>query len=569
MRHNAFLLFAVLAVIVFGAIPAHAQCLSSTIPTSVDGDLNKDINDWAIIYEDAKSTTCAGAARTALEAHLQSQALLGGWTSGFLQGGAESMAYAAGLVLAGKNQSSDTIDQLLRDTPYAMVKDASCGFSDVLQGGKERWRFANSCIDDWGVAAEGWAWRAAYMRKTGRAEWRTDRANAIFAIGMFFDINESICVYDSNQPLGIHGPCNSITSMIGQSGVLVLPFNHGAENPSYGIGMISSLANGFLGLEAAEDPVNIDLDFSTQKASDILAITTQLFAEAQRGSTSDGTAYVSTCFRAANKDATGDWAGFNTFRDTELLPANRTGSCTDNVFTLTPYLPWMFAVHEFFDAYQFTVPTNGFDFKGSSFINNEGSTFNTTDRTAFFGDFRREVYYTLSSDWFLNRGNRARFEGTGVYLISIKTNSGTNYLTAEGNGGSSVVADRTSAGWWETFRLQVMDGAGSLKDGDRVNLTTSDSWYFTALNGGNYSLLADTHTLGSRETFRVVKLADARGGNSHGPVISDSDVFALKSESTGTTYYVVAEGGGGGAVNVNRTAQGPWESFTLVRKESF
>lgn len=571
MKRRALLLFAVIAILICGAVSTQAQCLSSTIPTTIDPDLNKDINDWAIIYEDAKSTNCVGAAKTALEAHLQSQSNLGGWTSGFLQGGSESMAYATGLVLAGKNQSSATIDQLLRDTPYAMSKDSTCGFSNVLQGGKEQWRFANSCIDDWGVAAEGWAWRAAYMRKTGRAEWRTDRANAIFAIGMFFDINESICIYDTNQPLGTHGPCNSTTSMIGQTGVLVLPFNHGAENPSYGIGMISSLAYAFLGLEVAEDPVNIDLDFSSYKAADMRAIMPQLFAEAQHGSTSDGTAFVSTCFRAANKDATDPYANFNTFRDGELSANSRTGSCVDNVFTSTPYEPWMFAVREFFaaPAYNFSIPTNGFDFSGASFLNNEGSTFQTTDRTAFFGDFRREVYYTLSSDWFQHPGNRARFEGTGVYLMSIKTNNGTNYLTAEGNGGSTVVADRTSAGWWETFQLQVMDGAGSLKDGDRVNLITSDSWYFSALNGGNYSLLADKQTLGAWETFRVVKLADARGGNSHGPVISDGDVFALKSESTGTTYYVVAEDGGGGAVNVNRTVQGPWESFTFVRKESF
>lgn len=33
---------------------------------------------------------------------------------------------------------------------------------------------------------------------------------------------------------------------------------------------------------------------------------------------------------------------------------------------------------------------------------------------------------------------------------------------------------------------------------------------------------------------------------------------------TSNNYYVVAEGDGGGAVNANRTAVGPWESFTLI-----
>ncbi len=567
MRHNAFLLLAILTLIMVAAIPAHAQCLSSTIPTSIDGNLNNDINDWAIIYEDAKSMTCVGAANTALEAHLQSQAAAGGWTTGFLQGGAESMAYATGLVLAGRNQSSDTIDQLLLTTPYQMVKSTGdpCGFSNTLQGGKEQWRFANSCMDDWSIAAEGWAWRAAYMRMTGRAEWRADRANAIFAIGMTFDINESICIYDTSQPLGSHGPCNSTPSMIGTAGVLVLPFNHSGENPAYGIGLLSSLANAFLALEVAQDRVNIDLDFSSTKASDMRKIMPELFAEAQHGSSSDGTQFVSACFRAANKDATGSFADFFTFRDSELAAANRTGTCADSLFA---YKPWMFGMREFFDKYGFTVPTNGFGFTGASFVANEGTTFDLTNRYAFFGAFRREVYYTLSSDWFLHPENRERFEGTGVYLVSVKTNSGTNYLTEEGNGGSTVVADRTAAGPWETFTLQVMDGAGSLSDGVRVNIRSSDNWYFSALNGGNYSLLANTQSLGSSETFRVVKLADALGGNSKGPVITDSDVFALKAESTGTVYYVTAELGGGGSVNVNRTVQGPWESFTLVRQEN-
>src|SRR5207253_3700951 len=147
---------------------------------------------------------------------------------------------------------------------------------------------------------------------------------------------------------------------------------------------------------------------------------------------------------------------------------------------------------------------------------------------------------------------------------------GTNYLTAEGNGGSSVVADRTSPGWWETFVLTVMDNAGTLKDGVRVHIHTSDNWFFSALYGGGYSLLADKTAVGPWEIFRVQKVSDDRDNtNNHGPVIADSDVIAVKSESTGTTYYVVAENGGGGTVNANRTALGPWESFKLVRKESF
>lgn len=34
---------------------------------------------------------------------------------------------------------------------------------------------------------------------------------------------------------------------------------------------------------------------------------------------------------------------------------------------------------------------------------------------------------------------------------------------------------------------------------------------------------------------------------------------------SGRGYYVVAEGNGGDEVNCNRTAIGPWETFTLVK----
>jgi len=562
MRHHSFLLFAAVVLTFCVAVPVHAQCASSSIPTTIDGNLNNDINDWTIIYEDARSTGCADAAVTALANHLQSQANAGGWTSGFLQGGAESMAYETGLVLAGKGKLTGAIDVLLRDTPYSMSKD-TCGFSNTISNGVELWRIGNTCMDDWAIAAEGWAWRAAYMRKTGRAEWRADRANAIFAIGMSFDGNESICVYDTNQPLGSHGPCNALASAIGNAGVVVLPLNHGTENPSYGVGLISSLANAFLALEVAQDPVNIDTDFSMTKASDMRKIMPALFSEGQSSSTTDGTAFTSACFRAQYADGTDP--NILTFRNADFTVANRNRSCADTVFA---YHPWMFPVREFFTAYGFTIPSGSFDFSGSSFTSNEGTTFSMTNRTEFFGAFRREVYYTFASNWFQYPANRVGMEGPGVYLMSLKTDSGTNYLTAEGNGGSSVVADRTSAGWWETFVLTVMDGSGSLKDGVRVHLHTSDNYFFSALNGGNYSLLADKTSVGAWEIFRAQKVSDARGGNSHGPVISDGDVFALKSESTGTVYYVVAENGGGGTVNVNRTSLGPWESFTFVRKES-
>jgi hypothetical protein len=44
-----------------------------------------------------------------------------------------------------------------------------------------------------------------------------------------------------------------------------------------------------------------------------------------------------------------------------------------------------------------------------------------------------------------------------------------------------------------------------------------------------------------------------------------ANMNSTSSGYSGKGYYVVAEGNGGGEVNCNRTAIGPWETFTLVK----
>ena len=61
----------------------------------------------------------------------------------------------------------------------------------------------------------------------------------------------------------------------------------------------------------------------------------------------------------------------------------------------------------------------------------------------------------------------------------------------------------------------------------------------------------------SWETFTIVKV----GGS--GSIGGGSSVALLGLNGV---HYVVAEGGGGGTVNCNRTAIGPFETFTLVQQ---
>lgn len=81
-----------------------------------------------------------------------------------------------------------------------------------------------------------------------------------------------------------------------------------------------------------------------------------------------------------------------------------------------------------------------------------------------------------------------------------------------------------------------------------VSLRTANGRFVVAENGGGREMAANRTAAGPWETFTVVPL----GG----------DQVALQASNG---QYVVAENGGGGAVNANRNAIGSWETFTVVR----
>ncbi|KFE71957.1 S8 family serine peptidase [Hyalangium minutum] len=139
-------------------------------------------------------------------------------------------------------------------------------------------------------------------------------------------------------------------------------------------------------------------------------------------------------------------------------------------------------------------------------------------------------------------------------LVSIRTGAGY-YFIASGGGGSDVNAAFQAIGTHEKFNLIDVNG-GTLENGDTVNLQAYQGQYFAAEGNGGSTTKATVWQAGAWETFRMWKI----GGT--GTTINNGDSFALQS---GNGNYVVAEGNGGGDVNCNRTAIGPWETFTLVK----
>jgi FKBP-type peptidyl-prolyl cis-trans isomerase FkpA len=138
------------------------------------------------------------------------------------------------------------------------------------------------------------------------------------------------------------------------------------------------------------------------------------------------------------------------------------------------------------------------------------------------------------------------------YSISLRSFSG-NFLSVDNNGNANVLANRTSAGEWEIFRLFDVNG-GALESGDTVRIETTVGWGFVPSQTAALAAIANPGLSVAQEQFVIESLGGAR-------IVSGTPI-ALKSLIS--SFYVSVENGGGGAVNVNRASVGDWETLTLI-----
>ena len=100
--------------------------------------------------------------------------------------------------------------------------------------------------------------------------------------------------------------------------------------------------------------------------------------------------------------------------------------------------------------------------------------------------------------------------------------------------------------------MPCLGQAGSV----RVSLQAHDSHYLVAAPGGGGVLQADRTASGPWETFTVV---DPNGG-----CVASGDVVRLRTSSGS---YLQAVSGGGGVVDAAGTAAGPWGAFRITRAQ--
>jgi glucose/arabinose dehydrogenase len=191
--------------------------------------------------------------------------------------------------------------------------------------------------------------------------------------------------------------------------------------------------------------------------------------------------------------------------------------------------------------------------------------------TVYASGFNTPLDVKISSD---GRIYVAEYSGNAIKVIlpAVSFKSFNNfYVVAENAGGDVVNANRTVVGPWEKFALVDLNG-GALQSGDAVHISAPDGVNYVEAYGGGAQqgatpplgrVFADRTVPQQWETF-IIRKADGTSG-----VIANNQPITLQAF---LGYYVVAEGGGApqgsvppaGEVWANRTAVGPWETFTLI-----
>jgi hypothetical protein len=234
-----------------------------------NSDLNTNLGDWGTIFMAADTDTgaCLTRARDFLKYKLKSQnSATNGWAGG-LRGGDVFLLTAAAMRVATKG--------LLTSEIHGDILTALANYTFEHWGGPCARPGGNGCMDDWTVAAAGHAWAGVYLWYTqattanGRdSGWFRSEAKRYIKLSV--SPKDTLCVrplsdlmcasctdeyntaYDSDSLTTADAA--ALRDKIVNNQVEVLSFEHGYENPSYGVGLLTSVATAVQGLKVAGDP---------------------------------------------------------------------------------------------------------------------------------------------------------------------------------------------------------------------------------------------------------------------------------------------------------------------------
>jgi hypothetical protein len=156
---------------------------------------------------------------------------------------------------------------------------------------------------------------------------------------------------------------------------------------------------------------------------------------------------------------------------------------------------------------------------------------------------------TSQASTILSVVNSAALLGCTHGRAALKSANGAYYVTAQQTDGA-MVCDRTVEGSWEVFDVYEVTYATGAK---RVAFKSyvGSGPYVSATDGGGSSIYANRSGIGDWESFGVVSLSTTSGPGK-----------ALQANSG---HFLTREGNGGpGCVlNANRPSIGTWETFRV------
>lgn len=357
---------------------ATSGCASDSLDLS-QRDPSLEFGQWGTLFFDSGLPQCQQAAHDMLLRKVrielaeprhfdpllqQSVGQFDAWLAGANLG----LILPTALRLGGAGLLDPPLDLAVRAAigAYQFRLDPTCGLN-----------FSNGCMDDYSQAAAGYAWIAAYDRKSGQSI-AADRAavQATNLIGRALSLDIHMCKVAGDDSLPV--PCRTLPAI--EEGLAsgydeLVTFNHGFEDVAYGIGLITSISSAAVGLEEAGAP------FEAAPSESMVAWA--LFQEGQRAALPDGSAFRTNCYRVSGSTLT---------RDSECADAWNLRPLSDPL-----YNPWIFYLPRMFPvrtAYQrlFHGTPNSQPFQYDLF---DASLFTNP----FLNDGRRAVYGVIGYAW--------------------------------------------------------------------------------------------------------------------------------------------------------------------------
>ncbi len=331
------------------------------------GDVSKDLNDYGRIHYDANISDCAPAAEQALILKIRNVLAANPYEyRDWLRGAQVSLIFASALRLGSFGYATQELDVELRrvESQYSLINyiDPNCDET------------SNQCLDDFAIAASGHAWIAAYKnrRMDSSSSVVSARNKANYFKDLFFS---AICISTTSNPTSF---CDGdVWDIGGDDDGYTYSMNHDQQMPSYGFGLLTSIASTVVGLEAS----GANVSFTSDQLTLAWALAYEMQKHVDIAPVPD--VYRNDCWQVA-------WNG-----GVWIIPdANRPCGGPD------AYEPEMYALYNFYNEHFISFPTAPDMYLSNLF---RKSSFDLSDTsTRFFSFGRYEIYYRHAYLWVTN-----------------------------------------------------------------------------------------------------------------------------------------------------------------------